>query len=117
MYKEELLERNLHPLYRGRMKDYTVRKELVNMSCGDVIIIYIRAKNGVITEASWEGKGCAISQVSADLMCEKIRGQAVEVAKEMKWEDLEILEDVKLMPARGKCAALAWGALENLGIS
>jgi len=89
-------------------------------------------KDGIVTAGSFEGNGCAISQASADIMFDLIEGKSVEEAKELSDifsrmikdkitdEELERLEeagaliDISHMPARAKCAMLAWRTLDEI---
>ena len=107
--------------------------EGVNPSCGDDIILNLNVdENGIITDGSFEGSGCAISQASSDMMLDLIIGKSVEEAKELSDifsrmiketitdEELERLEeagaliDISHMPARVKCAMLAWRTLDEI---
>ena len=93
----------------------------------------LNVKNGVIEEASFTGHGCAISQASADIMADLITGETVEEAKRLSglflamirgeelseddFEDLDEaaqLKDISHMPARVKCAELAWRTLDGI---
>ena len=100
MYDRELLDRNLHPTNRGEMRDADVQASLKNASCGDELTVFLRVKNGVIIDGAWEGKACAISQASADLFIDMVRGKKAQEAKELNWTSVPELESVKMMPAR-----------------
>jgi len=95
--------------------------------------LQLRVENGVIEEASFTGHGCAISQASADIMADLITGETVEEARrlaelflamirgeQLSEEDLEDLDeaaqlqDISHMPARVKCAELAWRTLDGM---
>lgn len=90
-------------------------------------------ENGVIEEAAFTGHGCAISQASADIMADLITGETVEEAKRLSglflamirgeelteddFDDLDEaaqLKDISHMPARVKCAELAWRTLDGI---
>ena len=64
MYDEELLERNLHPKFKGKVAN-TEPIKLVNSSCGDELEVFLNIENGVIVDGGWNGIGCAISLASA----------------------------------------------------
>ncbi len=113
MYNEELIERQLHPMYKGEITGAEV-KDLVNMSCGDKLRIFLKIFDGVVVDAAWTGVGCAVSQVSADVLIERIKGKRVEEIRGLKWADEPILAEVKRMPARVKCAELAWTVVESV---
>ncbi|MBR3323592.1 iron-sulfur cluster assembly scaffold protein [Candidatus Saccharibacteria bacterium] len=114
MYDRELLDRNLHPTNRGEMRDADVQASLKNASCGDELTVFLRVKNGVIIDGAWEGKACAISQASADLFIDMVRGKKLDELAQTSWLDVPELACVKRMPARVKCAELPWKILENM---
>ena len=129
MYDELLLEHNLYPKNRGELEVAEIEKELKNTSCGDKIFVQLKIENGVIVDGKFTGHGCAISLASADLMIETVRGKTLKEAKELsvlfremilgdeqfiknggveKMGVARALEIVSRMPARVKCAELAW---------
>lgn len=104
-----------------------------NPSCGDEISLNLKIENGVIKDASYEGIGCAISQASASMMIDVIKNKSIEEAKDLaeifigmikseiedeeeleKLEDAIVLQNISNLPARVKCAVLAWRTLENI---
>lgn len=133
IYTAALMQHNSHPDYKYEMEGCTCSHEGVNPSCGDELTLQLRIEDGVIEEASFVGGGCAVSQASADMMADLITGETVEEAKrlvglflgmikgealsEEDKEDLDEaaeLESISRMPARVKCAELAWRTLEKL---
>ena len=75
-YGEILTEHNVHPLHKHRMEDASYSLEGVNPSCGDELVLYLKLdEKGFISDASFDGDGCAISQASADIMCDLIIGK------------------------------------------
>ena len=127
------MEHNAHPDYKYEMDAPTHTHDGINPSCGDELTLQLRVENGVIEEASFTGHGCAISQASADIMAELITGETVEEARrfsalflamirgeelsEDDYEDLDEaaqLKDISHMPARVKCAELAWRTLDGI---
>lgn len=133
IYTAALMQHNSHPDYKYEMEGCTCSHEGVNPSCGDELTLQLRIEDGVIEEASFVGSGCAVSQASADMMADLITGETVEEAKrlvglflgmikgealsEEDKEDLDEaaeLESISRMPARVKCAELAWLTLEKL---
>ena len=126
------MEHNAHPDYKYELADYTHEHEGVNPSCGDEMTLRLRLDGDVIEEAAFTGHGCAVSQASADIMADLITGETVEEARrlsalfigmiqgqELSEEDIEDLdeayelESIKRMPARVKCAELAWRTLDS----
>ena len=128
MYDEELIERNLHPEFRGEIEGVEPIK-LVNSSCGDELSLYLNVKDGRIVDGRFSGVGCAISLVSADLFIASIKGKTIKEAKKMSEEFSKMvlgekadqklinkarpLSCVSRMPARVNCAKLAWRSLEK----
>ncbi len=111
MYAEELLERYKNPVNRGTIKNATNEAHETNPLCGDSLDIYLKIENGKIYDAKFNGYGCAISQSSADILLDSIKGKSGdEVKKFPKDEFLKIL-GVSLSPARLKCALLSWHAV------
>ncbi len=132
-YNEILTEHNIHPEFKHDLPDANIELEGVNPSCGDELTLQLRVENGVIEEASFTGHGCAISQASADIMADLITGETVEEAhrlaelflamirgEKLSEDDLEDLDeaaqlqDISHMPARVKCAELAWRTLDGM---
>ena len=133
IYTAALMQHNSHPDYKYEMEGCTCSHEGINPSCGDELILQLRIEGDVIEEASFTGSGCAVSQASADMMADLITGESVKEAKrlvglflgmikgetltEEDKEDLDEaaeLESISRMPARVKCAELAWRTLEKL---
>lgn len=133
IYTAALMQHNSHPDYKYEIEGCTCSHEGVNPSCGDELTLQLRIEDGVIEEASFVGSGCAVSQASADMMADLITGETVKEAKrlvglflgmikgealsEEDKEDLDEaaeLESISRMPARVKCAELAWRTLEKL---
>ena len=127
------MEHNSHPDYKYEMENPTHSHDGINPSCGDELTLTLRVEDGVIEEAAFTGHGCAISQASADIMADLITGKTVEEAKrldalflsmirgeELSEEDFEDLDeaaqlkDISHMPARVKCAELAWRTLDGI---
>ena len=80
-YNEVLTDHNIHPSHKYKMEDATYSLEGVNPSCGDDVVLYIKVDaDNVIEDASFDGDGCAISQASADMMCDLIIGKPKDEA-------------------------------------
>ena len=135
VYTAALMEHNAHPDYKFDLEDFTHEHEGINPSCGDEMVLKLRlsADGATIEEAAFTGSGCAVSQASADIMAELITGESVEEAKRLSGlfikmiqgeeltddekEDLDEayeLESISRMPARVKCAELAWRTLDSM---
>jgi nitrogen fixation NifU-like protein len=128
LYKEAILEHYKRPHNRGTLAGATHVHEGLNPSCGDELELHLRVVEGVVQEARFEGEGCAISQASASMMTDLIQGEAVadalalaESFKAMirgapptdRLGEAAALQGVSQLPARVKCADLAWITLEH----
>ncbi len=132
IYTQILTEHNNSNRNKHHIDHPTAVLKGVNPSCGDEIELELREKDGVIEDAAFTGVGCAISQASASIMIDLIKGKTKkealrlanlffamiknEVTDESQLEDLDeaiALKDISHMPARVKCAVLGWHTLEN----
>ena len=81
LYQEILNEHNLNPTHKGVMENPTITLQGVNPSCGDNIYLQLKIDdNGVISEGSFNGSGCAVSQASVDMMLDDIIGKPKDEA-------------------------------------
>ncbi len=116
IYREFIMEIYQNPLNVGKIDDATHKAQSYNPLCGDNIELFLRVDgNGKIKDVKYTGKGCAISQVSASLVTEHLKGKTIEHAKKMKKEDILKLIKVDLSknPTRMKCALLILDVLEK----
>ncbi len=132
IYTQLIMDHNKSAHNRRQLDNPDLRERGHNPSCGDDITLDINLEEGMIKDASFHGHGCAISQASTSIMIDLIKGRSVEdalkllekfigmIKKEITEEDeLEILEDaiafqnISNMPARVKCAVLAWYTLKE----
>jgi nitrogen fixation protein NifU and related proteins len=129
LYQEIIIDHNRNPRNHHSMTDATTQANGFNPLCGDKLTVYAKLEQGFIKDLSFVGCGCAISQASASLMTDALKGQTVTEAHELfhrfhhmlTQEDsteipsinkLTVLAGVKAFPARVKCATLAWHTLE-----
>ena len=105
LYTQVITENSRSKENRHPVEGATHSLEGVNPSCGDDITLQLRVKDGVIEDAGFIGSGCAISQASASLMIDLVKGRTVE--------DAAALQGIAHVPARVKCAVLAWHTLEE----
>lgn len=130
LYQDVILDHGRHPRNFRALPEPSHVAHGYNPLCGDRLTVYLKLIDGVIAEASFEGRGCAISTASASLMTELLLGKTLEDAgflfrtfhaKATGGVEIEVpgrLEDdldrlqplfgVKAYPARVKCATLAW---------
>ena len=84
LYREQIIDRYKNPHYRGSLDPHDIAYEDDNPLCGDHIRIELRVdENDVITDAVFDGRGCSISQASADLLVESVIGKSMEEAKKL----------------------------------
>ena len=133
LYREILNEHNINPSHKTQMTSPTFCLEGVNPSCGDQITLNMKVdENGIITDASFMGSGCAISQASVDMMADLVIGKTKDEAlrladifdrmikEKVSDEELEsldeaaALQDISHMPARVKCAMLGWRTMKEM---
>ncbi|HVY60108.1 MAG TPA: SUF system NifU family Fe-S cluster assembly protein [Planctomycetota bacterium] len=131
LYQELILDHYRKPRNRGALDNPSSSVELNNPLCGDVIAIDIRLVGDRIDQLQVHGQGCSISQASASMMTQLVKGKTVAEAaalvktfKELmrgegsfdavadRLGDLVALQGVMKFPARIKCATLAWNALQ-----
>jgi nitrogen fixation NifU-like protein len=138
LYRDVILDHYSHPRNRGTVDPADTTREGANPLCGDEIRVSLRVRDGVIDDVRFEGKGCSISQASASMMTEQIKGKPVAEANRLiaafkammrtpagtapsggdvppaadDLGDLVALSGVRKFPVRVKCATLSWITLE-----
>jgi nitrogen fixation NifU-like protein len=113
LYREVIIDRYKNPLYRGALDPHDITFEDDNPLCGDHIRIDLRVTpDGKVSEALFQGHGCAISQASADLLIESIQGKPLEEVKQLTKEDILEMLGIDLGPVRLKCALLSLKVLK-----
>ena len=112
-YRELIIDRYQNPHYRGELDPHDITFEDSNPLCGDEIRIDLRVNgNDEIVEAAFSGRGCAISQASADLLIEHVQGKTLAEVKDLTKEDILELLGMELGPVRLKCALLSLKVLK-----
>jgi nitrogen fixation protein NifU and related proteins len=116
LYRDYILEHYRRPHNFGVLDGATISQEGANPLCGDRITMQLRVRGGVIDGVGFTGRGCAISQASASLLTDEIKGKPVDKASSMVATDVLDLLGIEISPARMKCALLSLetlhGALE-----
>src|SRR5262245_12891012 len=131
LYREVILDHYQSPRNRGRLASPDVATEGSNPLCGDEIEVSLAIADDRIADVAFQGRGCSISQASASMMTESIKGKSLADAaamlgsfKSMMTEpnaavnaetlgDLEALQGVSRFPVRLKCAILPWIVLKE----
>lgn len=113
IYREQIIDLYEHPLNYGAIEQPDFTYEEDNPLCGDVIRIDVRLdEHNRVGEVAWSGDGCAISQASASLLTEEIKGKTLDEIKAFTSEELLALVGVPLSMARVKCALLSLKVLK-----
>lgn len=132
MYQEIILDHYRRPHHKGLREPYDVEVHHVNPTCGDEVTLRVHVAGGVVTDVSYDGMGCSISQASTSVMTDLVIGKAVDDAlrtseaflalmqsRGQLEPDEDVLEDgiafvgVSRYPARVKCALLGWMAWKD----
>jgi nitrogen fixation NifU-like protein len=134
LYREIILDHYRTPRNRGELETPpAVKAEGHNPLCGDEIQIYLDVADGVVNDIKVGGQGCSISQSSASMMSQAVKGKSIDEVRALvkrfkgmmsidevddgidtsnvKLGDLEALQGVVKFPVRIKCAVLAWNTL------
>ena len=129
LYQEVIMDHNRRPRNFRKPEDANRLAEGFNPLCGDQITLYLAVEDDMIADVGFQAVGCAISKASASIMTESVKGLSVEDAEKVFKEfhsmikqedfdadalgDAELLQGVSRYPARIKCAALSWHALNS----
>lgn len=129
LYQDVIVDHNRSPRNFRKIADATRTQEGFNPLCGDKLMLYLKLDNGRISDASFEGSGCAISVASASLMSQNIKGKTIQEAERLFGQmralvtgnchtldldslgSLAALSGVSNYPSRVKCASLCWHTL------
>ncbi len=113
LYRDYILEHYRRPHNFGQLEGATTSQEGANPLCGDRITLQLRVRGGVIDGVGFTGRGCAISQASASLLTDEIKGKPVEQASKMASADVLELLGIEISPARMKCALLSLETMQG----
>jgi nitrogen fixation NifU-like protein len=111
-YREYILDHYKNPRNFGRLEHPDISHEENNPLCGDVVGMDFHIKDGTIEDIRFHGRGCAISQASASLLTERLKGLPLEDAKKISKDDVLGELGIDISPARIKCALLALKVLK-----
>ena len=133
VYNDLIMEHSMNSYNKKKLDDVTVSEMGHNPNCGDEIELELKVKDGIIEDMAFMGHGCAISQASTSIMIDTLKGKTIEEAKEIietfiemikreitdekelqKLEDAIAFKNISNMPARVKCALLAWHTVEDM---
>lgn len=110
LYSEIILDHFKNPKNKGKIAHPTKKAEEYNALCGDKLILYLKiakGPKGKVTEAKFDGEGCAISQASADMLTDKLIGLTTAQIAKLTPKDIYKLLGIEISPGRIKCALLS----------
>ncbi|MBI4336245.1 MAG: SUF system NifU family Fe-S cluster assembly protein [Chloroflexi bacterium] len=132
LFREVILDHYRNPRNRSLVSGSDVRAEGQNPFCGDEVAVQLKLQDRHVGEVGVQGRGCSISQASASMMGELLKGKSLEEVRRLaglfrgmlrgvdpapaqleELGELEALRGVRQYPIRIKCALLAWAALEE----
>ena len=130
LYKEVILDHYKNPRNKRVIEDAVLTCSQNNPLCGDEIAVFAQVDDGLIGDISFQGQGCSISQASASMLTEAVKGQPLQKAANLardfrgmmagevepdedEFGDLIALKGVVKYPIRIKCAVLAWDVLQE----
>ncbi|MFN8609695.1 MAG: SUF system NifU family Fe-S cluster assembly protein [Vulcanimicrobiota bacterium] len=131
LYREIIVDHSQSPRNQGSLEHPTHRHHGYNPLCGDEIELQLKVDDDRIEEVVFQGSGCAISQASASMLTQQLKGKTTAEANALigtfkSWMkdrqaehcpeslgDIEALAGVRSYPVRVKCALLAWTTLEH----
>lgn len=133
IYTEMIMEHSMSKHNKRKLKEADICRLGHNPSCGDEISLEIKFNGDIIEDLAFTGQGCAISQASTSMMIDLLKGKtkddALKLAETfigmikreikddeelMKLEDAMVLKNISNMPARVKCAVLAWHTIKEI---
>ena len=131
LYQEVILDHYRRPRNRGKLEAPTGTASLRNPLCGDEVDVQVAVQDGKVADVKFGGRGCSISQASASMMTELVKGRTpeevhalgerfakmirgdVEAAKDQALGQARALSGVSRFPTRVRCALIAWEAMER----
>ncbi len=114
LYRDEILEHYRNPHNFGVLESPTTSNEGANPLCGDRITLMLGINDdGTIQEVAFTGRGCAISQASASMLTDEIKGKSLDEISHMGSKDVLNNLGIEISPARMKCAMLSLETLRD----
>ncbi|MFQ6128002.1 MAG: Fe-S cluster assembly scaffold protein NifU [Thermoplasmata archaeon] len=112
MYSKKVIEHFQNPRNAGELEDADAVGEVGNPVCGDVMNIYIKVKDGVITDVGWKTMGCAAAIATSSMITELAKGKTLKEALKITRENVaDALEG--LPPIKMHCSNLAADGLHD----
>ncbi len=133
VYNDLIMEHSMNSYNKKKLSSSDYSQMGHNPNCGDEITLEVKLNGDIIEDMAFSGHGCAISQASTSVMIDTLKGKTIKEAKEIikifiemikrettdeeelkKLEDAIAFQNVSNMPARVKCALLAWHTMEDI---
>ncbi len=106
LYRENILDHCQHPHNAGPLPGATVTQREYNPLCGDEITLYLKLAKGRIEDVRFQGRGCAISQASASMLTDELRGMAISEVRAIPRQRVFDNLGIEVSPGRVNCALL-----------
>ncbi|MDQ2965451.1 MAG: SUF system NifU family Fe-S cluster assembly protein [Chloroflexota bacterium] len=113
LYRDYILEHYRRPHNFGVVEDANASYEGANPLCGDRITMMLGVRDGIVEKVGFTGRGCAISQASASLLTDEVKGKPVAQVAALRNDDVLELLGIDISPARLKCAILSLDTLQH----
>jgi len=114
LYRDEILEHYRRPHNFGTLEHPDLSYEGANPLCGDRMTLMLDLDEaGTVTDVAFTGRGCAISQASASLLTDTLRGRTTTELGRLAKDDVLELLGIEISPARLKCALLSLDTLQR----
>lgn len=133
MYNDLIMEHGMNSYNKKSLSNANYKEKGHNPNCGDEITLQLKLNGDIIEDMAFTGHGCAISQASTSVMIDTLRGKSINEAKDIvktfiamlkreetdvqklrKLEDAIAFKNISNMPARVKCAGLAWHTMDAM---
>jgi nitrogen fixation NifU-like protein len=113
LYRDEILEHYRRPHNFGTLEQPDAVFEGANPLCGDRITMMLGIRDGVVEQVAFTGRGCAISQASASMLTDEIKGKPLSDVTQLTQDDVLDELGIEISPARMKCALLSLDTLQR----
>jgi nitrogen fixation NifU-like protein len=113
LYRDYILEHYRRPHNFGVIENPSASHEGANPLCGDRITMMLGVRDGIVERVGFTGRGCAISQASASLLTDEIKGKPLGDVTAVRADDVLELLGIEISPARLKCAMLSYETLQQ----
>lgn len=114
MYDDHILDHFESPYHRGTLPGATCTHADRNPICGDQLELQLRLADGKVAEAWFTGRGCAISQAAASILCQHVEGKTLEELQQFQAKEMLDLIGVRLTASRQKCGLLSFKVLKTM---